>query len=378
MKLHTLTHTPTRKSITAICLALFTICTFYACGNKDKGDGEEHAPPDPTPEVQVAPLHKGILSSSLHIPGELVPYQQVDVYAKVSSFVKKTYVDVGTEVSDGQLLVTMDAPEINSQLAEAKSKLQSAQAVYTASKATYDRLVETAKTPGTIAGNDIDQAAARKASDAAQVEAAKSAYQSVEANLAYLNIRAPFSGVVSERNVNDGAYVGPAGKGSDKPLFVIQQQRRLRLVISVPEAYAGILKTNDKVNFTVRPFPGRKFTASVSRLAGALDEKLRSERLEMDVQNDSKTLLPGMYAEVELALPAKDSTYIIPKAALVQSTEKVFVIKVVDGKAVWVDVKKGRESDGKVEVYGNLNDGDQIVQAGNDEIRDGGVVKVKK
>jgi RND family efflux transporter MFP subunit len=378
MKLHTLNHISTRKSILTFSLALFTICTFYACGNKDKADGEEHAPPDPTPEVQIAPLHKGILSSNLHIPGELLPFQQVDIYAKVSSFVKKVYVDVGTEVSEGQLLVAMDAPEINSQLAEAKSKLQSAEAVYTASKANYDRLIETAKTPGTIAGNDIDQAAARKSSDMAQVEAAKSAYQAVSANLAYLNIRAPFSGVISARNVNAGAYVGPAGKGSDMPLFVIQQQKKLRLVVSVPEAYAGILKEKDKVSFTVRPFPGHKFTASVSRLAGALDEKLRSERLEMDVQNDSKTLLPGMYAEVQLDLPAKDSTYIIPKAALVQSTEKVFVIRVVNGKAEWVDVKKGRESDGKVEVYGKLNDNDQIIQAANDEIRDGGVVKVKK
>jgi len=84
-----------------------------------------------------------------------------------------------------------------------------------------------------------------------------------------------------------------------------------------------------------------------------------------------------MYAEVNLQLPAKDSTYIIPKTALVQSTEKVFVIRVVDGKAQWVDVKKGRESDGKVEVYGDLNIGDNIIQAANDEIRDGGVVKIK-
>ena len=161
------------------------------------------------------------------------------------------------------------------------------------------------------------------------------------------------------------------------PLFTLQQQKKLRLVVSVPESYSGILKENDKVTFNVRPFPGRKFTASVKRLAGALDERLRSERLEMDVQNDDKKLLPGMYAEVNLQLPAKDSTYIIPKTALVQSTEKVFVIRVVDGKAQWVDVKKGRESDGKVEVYGDLNIGDNIIQAANDEIRDGGVVKIK-
>ena len=376
-KQHTLMNIKLKKGPAIFCAILVTICTFYACGTKVKAPEEEHAPADPTPLVQVAPLQKGILSSDLHIPGELIPYQTVDVYAKISSFVKKVYVDVGSEVSEGQLLVTMEAPEINSQLSEAQSKLKSAQAVFLASKANYDRLVETAKTPGTIASNDIDQAAARKSSDEAQVEAAKSAYNGVAANLAYLEIRAPFSGVISARNTNPGAYVGPSGKGSDMPLFTLQQQKKLRLVVSVPESYSGILKENDKVTFNVRPFPGRKFTASVKRLAGALDERLRSERLEMDVQNDDKKLLPGMYAEVNLQLPAKDSTYIIPKTALVQSTEKVFVIRVVDGKAQWVDVKKGRESDGKVEVYGDLNIGDNIIQAANDEIRDGGVVKIK-
>ncbi|WP_295648848.1 efflux RND transporter periplasmic adaptor subunit [uncultured Mucilaginibacter sp.] len=377
IKQHTLMNIKLKKGLAIFCAILVAICTFYGCGTKDKAPEEEHAPADPTPLVQVAPLQKGILSSDLHIPGELIPYQTVDVYAKISSFVKKVYVDVGSEVSEGQLLVTMEAPEINSQLAEAQSKLKSAQAVFLASKANYDRLVETAKTPGTIASNDIDQAAARKSSDEAQVEAAKSAYNGVAANLAYLEIRAPFSGVISARNTNPGAYVGPSGKGSDMPLFTLQQQKKLRLVVSVPESYSGILKENDKVTFNVRPFPGRKFTANVKRLAGALDERLRSERLEMDVENDDKKLLPGMYAEVNLQLPAKDSTYIIPKTALVQSTEKVFVIRVVDGKAQWVDVKKGRESDGKVEVYGDLNIGDNIIQAANDEIRDGGVVKIK-
>ena len=367
-----------KKAFTVVIAGLVAICTFYACGSKSSEAAEDQAPADPTPVVHISPLHKGLLTSDLRIPGELLPYQQVDVYAKVSSFIKKVYVDVGSEVTEGQLLVTMEAPELNSQLAEAQSKLKSAQAVYLASKANYDRLVETAKTPGTVASNDIDQAAARKNSDEAQVEAARSAYKSVAANLSYLEIRAPFSGIITARNVNPGAYVGPAGKGSDAPLFVLQQQKKLRLVISVPESYSGILKLNNKVSFTVRPLPGRTFTAKVSRLAGALDERLRSERLEMDVENNNKILLPGMYAEVKLDLPAKDSTFIIPKTALVQSTEKVFVIRVVNGKAEWVNVQKGRESDGKVEVYGKLNDNDQIIQAANDEIRDGGPVKIAK
>jgi multidrug efflux pump subunit AcrA (membrane-fusion protein) len=129
------------------------------------------------------------------------------------------------------------------------------------------------------------------------------------------------------------------------------------------------------VAFNVKAMPARKFTAQVKRMAGALDERLRSERLEMDVINSDKSLLPGMYAEVNIPLPAKDSTFVIPKTALVTSTEKVFVVRIVNQKAEWVDVKKGRETTDKVEVYGNLNDGDIVVKIATDEIRNGSDIK---
>lgn len=318
-----------------------------------------------------------MLSTTLDIPGELVPYQEVDLYAKESSFVKKIFVDVGSEVKQGQLLVSMEAPEINSNVASAQSKLQSQEAIYTASNSNYNRLIETSKTPGTISKNDIDQAAARKNSDKAELEAAKSAYQSVAATRSYLDIRAPFNGVITARNINTGAYVGPSGKGSDLPLFVLQEQKHLRLVISVPEIYTGLLNQKDAVTFSVKSMPNQHFNAKIKRMAGALDERLRSERLEMDVYNDNKKLLPGMYAEVSIPLPSSDSTFVIPKTTLVTSTERVFVIRVADHKAQWVDVKKGRESGNQVEIYGKLNSGDLLVKTATDEIRDGSAIKTK-
>ncbi len=127
------------------------------------------------------------------------------------------------------------------------------------------------------------------------------AYSEVAETIKYLEIRAPFAGVISLRNVNPGAYVGPSGKGSELPLFTLQEQKHMRLVISVPEAYTGYLTDNDKVNFTVKALPNRVFTAQVRRLAGALDNHLRAERTEMDVYSNDKTLLPGMVAEVETA-----------------------------------------------------------------------------
>jgi len=358
-----------------LLVLIFALGTISSCHTETDSSEQQEEPK--AAALETFSLKKGMLSTKLDVPGELIPYQQVDLYAKESSFVKKVYVDVGSEVKQGQLLVSMEAPEINSDLAAAQSRLQSQEAIYAASNSNYNRLIETSKTPGTISKNDVDQAASRKKSDQAQLNAAKSAYQSVAATRAYLDIRAPFSGVVSSRNINAGAYVGPSGKGSDVPLFVLQEQKRLRLVISVPEIYTGHLKLNDEVSFNVRSMPNQEFKAKVKRLAGALDLRLRSERLEMDVYNSNKKLLPGMYAEVSIPLPATDSTFVIPKTALVASTEKVFVIRVVNQKAQWIGVKKGREGGDQVEVYGKLNAGDQLVKTATDEIRDGSTIKTK-
>ena len=325
--------------------------------------------------TQVFPLTKGRLSSSLQIPGELIAYQQVDIYAKENSFVKKLFVDVGSEVKTGQLLVTMHAPELGSQLAGALSNIKSREAIYTASKANYDRLLATSQTPGTISPNDLEQANARKNADLAQLDAAKASYRQIQELQSYLQIRAPFNGVITARNVNPGAYVGPSGKGSEFPMFTLQEQRKLRLVISVPEAYSSYLTQKNQVSFTVRALPNQQFKAEVKRLAGALDSRLHSQRIEMDVMNNDKKLLPGMVAEVNLPLPANDSTFIVPKSAVVNSTESVFVIRVTNNKAEWINVKTGRESTGMVEIYGNLNPGDLLVVTATDEIRNGSDLK---
>jgi len=357
-------------SIVYFLLAALTIGQLYSCSSSANNIPEEKAEPQAVP-VKIFSLKKEKLASAIQIPGELIAYQQVDLYAKVNSFVKKLYVDVGSEVSTGQLLATMEAPELSAQLDAAASRLKSQEAVYVASKANYDRLYETSQTPGTVSQNDIDQAMAKRNSDLAQLDAAKSAYKEIADTKKYLEIRAPFGGVISSRNINPGAYVGPSGKGSEFPIFTLQQQKKLRLVISVPEAYTSFV--NDKVNisFSVKALPEKKFTGIVKRLAGALDNKLRSERIEIDVSNEDKKLLPGMVAEVNIPLPASDSTFVIPKTALVNSTERLFVIRVTNSKAKWIDVKKGREITDKVEIYGNLSEGDSLATTGSEELRNG-------
>jgi len=379
MSLCTIMNITKNKLYSALTLIAVSAALLSSCGS-DKKEKEEQAQTlkqenaIDSPAVVLSPVNQGKLESNITIPGELLPYQEVDLYAKVNSYVKKLWVDIGSQVHRGQLLVTLEAPEINSQLAEAQSHVKQMEAIYYASKATYDRLYNTSKIPGTVSENDLEQAEAKKNSDLANVEASKSSYKETSANLNYLEIRAPFDGVVSARNVNTGAYVGPGGKGTD-PLLVLQDQYRMRLVISVPENYTGGLNDKSQVSFTVQALPNRKFTAQIKRLAGALDEKLRSERLEMDVYNTDHKLLPHMYADVNVPLPSHDGTLFVPKTAVVTSTEKVFVIKVVNHHAQWVDVKKGIQSGDMMEIYGDLQKGDQVVKKASDEIRDGSAVR---
>jgi len=351
--------------------ATIAAIVLSSCGASDKHD----PPPAETAKEKSKPqtfqLAKGKLSSELTMPGELVAFQQVDLYAKVSSFVKKLNVDVGSTVTTGQLLATMEAPEINSQLSGAESRLKSLEAIYIASKANYNRLLETSKTPGTISPNDLDLAYAKQQSDYAQLQAAKASYKEITDNRNYLEIRAPFNGVITARNVSAGAYVGPAGKGSEQPLFTLQEQKKLRLVVAVPEIYSSFLHDQNTVSFTVKSLPGQQFAAKINRQAGALDNRLRSQRIEMDVINDNKKLLPGMVAEITIPLPAKDSAFVVPKTAIISNAEGIYIIKSANGKAQWVPVQKGREVSDKVEVYGTLNVGDTIISAASEEIRNG-------
>nr|WP_068890565.1 efflux RND transporter periplasmic adaptor subunit [Pedobacter panaciterrae] len=359
------------KTIYITTTVLSTIFFLSSCGEKKK----ESLPVEETPKMETFEIKKEKLSTELAMPAELVGFQQVDLYAKVSSFVKELKADIGTEVKKGQLLLVLDAPETSSQLSAAESRLHSQESVYTASNSTYKRLLETSKVEGTVSSNDLEQAESRKNADFAQLQAAKATYKEVQTMLGYLQIRAPFDGVVSARNVNLGAYVGPSGKGSDLPLFTIQEQKKLRLSVYVPELYANYLNVGDEMRFTVRSALGQTFSAKIARKSGALDSKLRSERVEMDVNNTGNKLLPGMIAEVVLPLNAKDSTYVVPKSAVVTSSEGVFVLAVENNKTERTKVQKGREFKDKVEIFGPFTSKSVLVKLASEEIKDGTEVK---
>lgn len=350
---------------------LFLAAVFFlnSCNSKK----EETVKAEIEPKVETFALAKEKLTTELRLPAELTGFQQVDLYAKVSSFVKTLKVDIGTKVKKGQLLIVLEAPEISSQVAAAESRLKSMEAIYATSKSTYNRLYETSKVEGTISKNDLEMANGKKNSDYAQYQAAIAAHKEISIMRGYLEIRAPFDGVVAARNVNLGTFVGPAGKGSDLPLLTIQEQSKLRLAVSVPELYTGYLHPGDEMSFNVKSLPDT-FSAKITRMSGALDLKLRSERVEMDVHNTKGNLLPGMVAEVLLPLNAKDSTYVVPKSAVVSSAEGIYVIKVVNHKATRVDIKKGREIEDKIEIFGDLTPNDKLVKIASEETKEGDVI----
>lgn len=352
-------------------LATLVALTALNSACKKSNAAEHQSAPVGVREAEVFALGEEKLESTLHVPGELVAFERVDLYAKVSSFVQKVHADVGTEVKAGQLLATLEAPELGSQLAEAESKLQAQRALQIAAKANYDRLLETSKTEGAVSQNDLEQAEARATAEQAKLAAARAAHQAVASVSGYLQMRAPFGGVITARNVSPGAYVGPAGRGSEKPLYTLQEFAKLRLVVSVPEANVGYLSEGSAVKFRVRSRPGEVFEATVARLAGALDSKLRAERVEMNVQNEGRRLLPDMVAEVELPMTAASARYVVPKGAVIDSPKGTFVVRVRGEKAEWVTVRLGREIEGKVEVFGALNRGEELVAKANEELRDG-------
>lgn len=348
----------------------FTALFFLSSCQSNK---KEAAIAETEPKTETFLLEKAKLTTELRLPAEMSGFQQVDLYAKVSSFVKLLKVDIGSKVTKGQLLIVLEAPEISSQLAAAQSRLKSMEAIYATSKSTYNRLYETSKVEGTISKNDLELASGKKNSDYAQYQAAMAGHKEVSIMRGYLEIRAPFDGIVTARNVHLGTFAGPAGKGSDLPLLTIQQQNKLRLAVSIPELYTGYLRKGDAISFTVKSIP-HPFTATIQRMSGALDLKLRSERVELDVDNTSGMLLPGMVAEVVLPLHAKDSTFVVPKSAVINAAEGTFVIKVTDHKASRIAIKKGREMDDKIEIFGDLNLKDKLIKIASEETKAGEII----
>lgn len=338
-------------------------------------------------QVETVRVVSKPIEKKLRIPGEIFPYERVDVMARVSGYVTRVAVDRGTVVRKGQLLVEMSAPEMAAQIAEAESRVKTAESRKAESEArlaslqaTLERLRTASKTPGAIAGLELVQA--EKAVDAAKasVAAAEDSIRSARAAIAplrdlegYLKITAPFDGVITERLVHPGALAGPATGA----LLRLEQVSRLRLVVPIPEAEAGSIPRGGRVSFTVPAHAGLTFEGTVARNPQSMDPRTRTLPLELDVANPRGLLAPGMYPEVVWPV-AKGSGLLVPATAVVTTTERVFVIRVKsDGTAEWVNVKKAGAQGADMTVIGAgaVAEGDTIVKRASDEIRPGAKVR---
>lgn len=351
----------------------FLFMLFTACDNTPKE--KEKSVIDTSRQEAVATtftLKKDSITSQVSLPAELQAFRETDLYAKVSSYVNKLYVDVGSQVRAGQVLIQLDAPEITSQLSAAKSNLHSREAIYTASNSTYQRLLETSKVEGTISKNDLEQAHARKDADLAQFKAAQATYQELQIMQSYLQIKAPFDGVITLRNVNIGAFVGA---GTQTPLLSIQEQKHLRLAVSVPSAYSSYLKIGDQISFSVPYIKGEVFKANISRMAGALDKTLRSQLVELDIPNADKKILAGTVADVSISLKSRNNPFVVPKTAVMTTQEGVFVIKVTDNKVQYIKVELGLETVENIEIFNEqLAENDTLMLKATEDITNASTV----
>lgn len=339
--------------------------------------------------VEVVRVTSKAVERQVKLPGEFQPYLAVPVYAKIAGFVKRVEVDRGSAVKQGQLLAILEAPEMQAQIVEAESKAQAielqraeAAAKLAGSQSTYDRLKAASATPGVVAENDV--IVAQKTVEAAQalvrsyddsVKAANAQAQARRDLGQYLQIKAPFDGMITERNVHPGALVGP-GSGAT-PLLRLHQITRLRLVVGVPEALVGAIVKGARVPFTVPAYPGETFYGAVNLVAHDLDEKTRTMAVELDVRNPDLQLGAGMYPEVQWPVRRPQPSLLVPPTTIVTTTERTFVVRIKDGAAEWVDVSRGARVGDLIEVFGALKDGDMIVRRGTDEIRQGSKVAVQ-
>ena len=372
-----------------VIVALVLSLSISGCSGKPKPADSKQAETD-AQTVEVVLVASQKLATIFTLPAQLVPYETVDIYPKVTGFMDVIRVDRGSRVHKGELIIRLSAPELVAQRAQsesalraAESQLTTAQAKLTSDKGTYMHLASAAKTPGVVAENDVmvanqtasaDQGLVQSAEN--NVAAARNALRSVAQLESYLNIYAPFDGIVTTRNLHPGALVGPAsGQSGTMPIVQIVDTGHLRLVVPVPEAYVGDMQAGQQVAFTVPTYPGQTFHAPIARISHNVDLNTRTMPVELDVHSADGRLSPGNFSNVQWPVHRAAPTMFVPVSAVTNDQQHTFVERVRNGKAEWVDVVPGLTVSGNIEVFGDLKPGDEVIRNATDAIRPGQQVK---
>jgi RND family efflux transporter MFP subunit len=398
---------PKRRGwLAAVAAALLVALagSLSSCG----GNASQVEANAPTATVAVTRVVKKSLGRQITLSSELVPFQEIDVFAKESGYVKKLYVDYGSHVKEGQVMATLEIPELEAQLevdqadiknandevTRAQHELSRYQALYKALHLEYTRLNGVFESqPGIVAQQEVDDAQGKDLAAASQVDAGEAALAAAESNLAaakarlvreqslfdYSRITAPFSGVVTDRYANLGTLV-QAGVGTSTqaiPIVRLSQDDLFRLVIPVPESYVQFIRIGDPVDVRV-PSLNHTFPGKVARFSVDVRVDTRTMHTEVDVRNPNHVLVPGLYAEATLTLEHRNDIPTVPIQALNHETDKTTVF-VVDRDGTLRDrqVQTGLTTSNYAEIVSGLEEGEQVVVGDRSGLRDGERVQAK-
>lgn len=390
----------------AITAALISAAAMTSCGRSGTVTAQMV---DAVPTVAVVRATRADLSSDLILTAEFEPFQEIDVMAKVSGYIKQIKVDIGDRVQEGQLLATLEIPEMqddltraaaaieeaNAELATARDELQRAQSSHDMAHLSYTRVLDVSqREPGLVPQQEVDEAHSRDLVAEAQVSAAKSRIIECEQRIRvsqaeqgrfktlyqYGVITAPFAGVVTKRYANSGSLIqaGTASQTQAMPVVRLSESGRLRLALPVPESAVPLIHLGEGVNVRVtalnRSFPGR-----VARFSDKVDASTRTMKTEVDVPNPSLVLVPGMYAEVDLTTEQRKNVLSVPVEAVDGAGSSARVITVgPTGMIQIVPVQLGIETARAIEIRsGDLKDGDQVVVGSRAGLREGNRVQPK-
>lgn len=395
-----------RMKISALPVVLTLLVCLDACSKSQvvgAGGGDEQ---ESVTTVGVTPVTRKPMMRQLTVSSELVPFQEIDVYAKESGYVKDLLVDYGSRVQKGQLMAVLEIPELEIQLHEdtaaiasaaervthAQHELDRVEAQHQVVHLQSDRLSGVEKTrPGLVAQQEIDDAKGKDLALEAQVEAGKSAYQTAQSQVDeakakqqrdkvmfdYARITAPFAGIVTQRFANQGALMqaGTSSSTQAMPLVRLSQDDLFRLVIPVPESYVKYIRIGDPVQVRV-PSLDKVVPGKVARFSVDVTADTRTMHTEVDVPNPSHTLMPGLYAEATLTLERKNSALVLPLQAVNQAGGQTTIF-LVDPNSTLQERKivLGFETATDAEVLSGLNEGDRVVVSDRSALKAGLHVK---
>jgi RND family efflux transporter MFP subunit len=385
----------TNRSFRGLAL-IITICVFLAllssCSRSDAAPEKTAAPAEAASVVPVAKVGRENLASDLVLTAEFEPYQQIDVMAKVAGYVQSINVDIGDRVHEGQVLATLEIPEMEDELAKAAAsidqaeaeivtasdELKRAQAAHAVAHLSYTRIADVIKKePGLVPQQEVDEAQSRDLVAEAQVSAATSSLKTAEqkARVAraeqgrlqtlhkYTTIPAPFDGVVTKRYASEGSMIqaGTASQTQAMPIVQLSQNNLLRLILPAPESVVSRIHAGETLDVKVTSL-GKTFPGRVTRFADKIQESTRTMDTEVDVPNPTLTLIPGMYAEVTLRVDGRDNALALPLDAVDRSGPSPRVYSVTPAGVIHiVPVALGLETDQWIEVRSGLQEGDTVV-----------------